>query len=56
MKRAHVIARPMRVSDMTFQDLYDEISENWQTKAERLQARRRRAMRRAYRRRDTSRM
>lgn len=47
MKSGHIISRPMSVSEVKFQDFYEQMSEDWQSKAERLQARRRRAMRRA---------
>lgn len=47
MKRLHIITRPTRVSDIAFDELYDEISGNWQLKAKQLQARRWRALRHA---------
>ncbi len=40
MKRKKLITNPTRVTDMSFDDLYDEISGDWRAKAERLQARR----------------
>lgn len=43
------VARNLSVKDaMSFDDLYDEISSNWQLKAENLQNRRWRAMRRNF--------
>lgn len=47
MKRTHFITRPIKVSDMTFQDLYAEISDDWKRKSQRLQLRRQRALKRA---------
>lgn len=47
MKRAHFITRPMKVSEMTFHDLYAEISDDWRRKSQRLQIRRQRALKRA---------
>lgn len=47
MKRTHYITRPVKVSEMTFQDLYAEISDDWKQKAHRLQLRRQRALKRA---------
>lgn len=43
--KKHIINRPMQVTDLSFDDLYDEISDNWQQKAERLQIRRWRKLR-----------
>ena len=40
MKQSHGITRPIKVSELTFEDLYQEISQDWQEKAKRLQARR----------------
>jgi hypothetical protein len=41
MKKSHILpTRPGKLSDMTFDDLYDEISKDWKYKARRLQARR----------------
>jgi hypothetical protein len=45
MKRQNLITRPTKINELTFDELYDEISDNWQLKAERLQARRWRALR-----------
>lgn len=48
MKRTrYYITRPIKVSEMTFQDLYVEISEDWKQKSQRLQLRRQRALKRA---------
>lgn len=44
MKILRYSNRPVKASEMSFQDLYEEISGNWHQKAERLQARRRRAL------------
>ena len=42
MKKANILKNPTRVSDlMSFDDLYEEISNNLDLKIERLQARRR---------------
>jgi len=40
MKRSQIITKPTKISDITFDDLYDEISHDWQLRARRLQARR----------------
>lgn len=46
MKKAKVLSKPTRVSDvMSFDDLYDEMSSDWELKAERLQQRRWRNLR-----------
>lgn len=44
MKRQRISIRPGVASDYSFDDLYEEISNNWQGKALRLQARRWRAL------------
>lgn len=46
MSKQHIISRPTKISDLTFEDLYEEISDNWSVKAERLLARRRRNLKR----------
>ncbi len=35
-----IISGPVRLSEMDFESLYDDISSNWKEKAQRLQARR----------------
>lgn len=46
MKKANILKNPTRVSDLKFEDLYEEISSDWELKAERLQARRWQELRR----------
>lgn len=40
MKKFKILTKPTRVSDLSFDDLYDEMSSDWELKAERLQTRR----------------
>lgn len=40
MKKINLHPKPMRVSDLSFDDLYDEISKDWEDKSKKLQARR----------------
>jgi hypothetical protein len=40
MKKHHIVNKPIRRSDLTFDDLYEDISDEWEAKAARLQARR----------------
>jgi hypothetical protein len=40
MREHLLINQPVKLSDLTFEDLYVEISDNWQERAKRLQARR----------------
>ncbi len=40
MKKLKAFLRPARQADIRFKDLYEEISNDWRDKAERLQARR----------------
>ncbi len=40
MKKANVLKNPTRLTDLSFDDLYEEISSDWELKAERLQVRR----------------
>lgn len=47
MKRLRIHIKPTRVSDLTFDEFYDEISRDWQHKAEALQIRRWRNLKRA---------
>lgn len=49
MKRNRLHFRPTKNSDLTFEDLYDEISHDWEQKAEALQTRRWRALKREMR-------
>ncbi|HZP55356.1 MAG TPA: hypothetical protein VFB03_01130 [Candidatus Saccharimonadales bacterium] len=39
-RRHLVVGRPTSISSISFDDLYEEISENWLEKSRRLQARR----------------
>jgi len=45
MKKFKLITNPTRLSDLSFDEMYDEMSDNWELKAERLQHRRWRKMR-----------
>lgn len=38
--KSKLIKNPTRISDLSFDDLYDEMADEWREKAERLQARR----------------
>ncbi len=40
MKKRHLLTQPTRIDDLSFDDLYDDISNDWEGKAERLQVRR----------------
>lgn len=40
MKKGKILTQPMRVSDLSYDELYDDISSDWEIKAERLQHRR----------------
>lgn len=40
MRKQHIIYRPTKLSEVSFDDFYEDISQDWQLKAERLQARR----------------
>ena len=44
MRQLKEIPKPAQINDLTFDELYDEISRDWQLKARRLQARRLRAL------------
>lgn len=46
MGRNRVISRPIKTSDITFDELYDEISADWPRRAQALQVRRWRALKR----------
>ena len=52
MKQSHRITGPIKVSELTFEDLYQEISQDWQEKAQRLQARRWRMLKQSPKRRE----
>lgn len=45
MKKFKVLSKPTRISELSFDELYDEMSNDWELKAERLQARRWRKLR-----------
>jgi hypothetical protein len=40
MKRNKVLTQPTRVSELSFDELYDSIAKDWQQKAEKLRIRR----------------
>jgi hypothetical protein len=40
MKKFKVLSKPTRLSELSFDELYDEMSNDWELRAERLQARR----------------
>ena len=46
-KNNKILTRPTRYSDLSFDDLYEDISDDWEIKAARLQARRWRKLREA---------
>lgn len=45
MKKFKIITKPTQISDLRIDDFYDEMSNNWELKAERLQERRWRKLR-----------
>ena len=45
MKKFKLITKPTRLSDISFDEMYDEMADDWELKAERLQARRWRKLR-----------
>lgn len=45
MKKVKILTSSTRVNDLNFEDLYEEISNHWEDKAARLQARRWRKLR-----------
>lgn len=45
MKKFKIITKPTRVSDLSFDEFYDEMSSDWELRAERLQNRRWRKLR-----------
>lgn len=46
MKKVHFIARPAKVDKFSFEELWNEINYDWEGKAEQLQLRRWRQLRR----------
>jgi hypothetical protein len=44
MKKVHIFKAPARANDINFDELYDEISNNWQERARKLRIRRWRAL------------
>lgn len=46
MSRNRILTRPTKISELTFEDLYEDISRDWEHKAQALQARRWHALRR----------
>lgn len=44
MKKQHLINRPTKISEISFDEFYEGISQDWQLRAERLQARRWRSL------------
>lgn len=47
MRHNHVLTKPVKVSDMSFDDIFGDMSYEWEEKARKLQVRRMRAMKRA---------
>lgn len=45
MKKWKLLTQPTRLSDLSFDDLYEDITSDWELKAERLRARRWRKLR-----------
>jgi len=45
MKKYKILSKPTRVNDLSFDDLYEELSSDWELKAERMQTRRWRKLR-----------
>lgn len=45
MKKFKILSKPTRVNDLSFDDLYEELSSDWELKAERMQTRRWRKLR-----------
>ncbi len=45
MRRVRLHLKPTPVSKLSFEDLYEELSHDWESKANKLQARRWRALR-----------
>jgi len=46
MKRLQLLTTPVKVNHAAFDDLYDEISNDWQSRAQKLQIRRWRQLKR----------
>lgn len=46
MKKMRILSTPLKVSDLTYDELLEEISRDWRTKSKALQARRWRALKR----------
>lgn len=46
MKRRHILTTPTRTSDLSFDELHEEFSQDWPDKARKLQIRRWRALKR----------
>ncbi len=44
MSRKHIISRPTKNQDISYDDIYDEISSQWDEKSKDLQIRMRRAL------------
>jgi hypothetical protein len=40
MTKFKILTKPTRLSDLSFDDLYDDISSDWELKAKRMQKRR----------------
>lgn len=49
MSKERILHVPAKVADVSYADLYDTISDHWERKAEALQVRRWRALKRAVR-------
>ena len=47
MKKVQILSKPTKVADLTLEDLYDEPINNWHEKAQKLQIRRWRMLKRA---------
>lgn len=47
MKKTRIVTKTTKISDLTFDDIYDEISQDWQYRAKQLQIRRWRMLKRA---------
>lgn len=40
MKKRHLVTKPTRLADLSLDDLFEDVADEWEAKAERLQARR----------------
>lgn len=47
MKKKSLISKPIETNTLTFDDLYEDISKNWELKSKQLQERRWKVMKRA---------